>query len=817
MVEISVPVPGIHDPGLPEWGPYSKKYFGLSHLADRDGGWRFDVMVMPQLLRRKRELPDALAPCGLIPERAAGDLSAWQCSWRLDENVTAVIKFQLLPGENGADIECVWENNSDHPADAALHLLAQLVPEFPETVKVSGADALLIPQLPSGRGVEYDAALPREKKDTTAHDGRAFEFSAGETITFTIPAEHTGKHYFIRYRTAETPWQVEEIAADGFTAPADILVDVIAVTGGREPEFTLKTPDALPEVTVAEPQKLEFSYPGVKPGLDYSICAAENMLFYRRYAVDDLCGFFRYRDIVQQPYKLEIIRAGSQADQALDWVVQPLHIAPHSQLSRSFTVRRGSGERGFVPAATPVYPQFNAPYARSCQRLAAVTMTNVVYPVRLCGQRVRHFTPGRQWNSLYTWDSGFIGLGMLEISPQLAAEILNAYLTCAGDKDNAFVLHGTPLPVQIFLLQELWNRTGSVELLRKLYPGARQFYRYLAGHQPGSTTRKHCRKPLIVTWDYFYNSGGWDDYPPQEEVHQKKLESSVFPVVSTAILIRCARTLAALAACAGLPVDPEYVRDIAELTETLLQHSWDEQSGYFGYISCDGDGEPQGILRTESGENFNKGLDGTSPLISGGFPVTVTDRLWAHLESETECFTPYGISTVDRSASYFRENGYWNGAVWMPHQWFIWKAALDAGKGDFAWKIAETALQTYDRECEASGYCFEHFSTHSGWGGGWHHFSGLSTPVLCWHEAYFGSRRFSCGLDVLVLDRQEYADRIVITYRRHHQTAAAPAVVFSAPVKKVVCNGAEVPVKPRGNAVEITLPDAPQGVITYFI
>ena len=817
MTGFTVPVPGIHDPGLPDWGPYSKKYFGLSHLADRESCLRFDVLVMPQLLRRKRELPDALAPCGLIPERAASDLSAWQCSWRLDDNITAVIKFQLLPEENGAGIECTWENNSDNPADVALHLLAMLISEHAEMTRISGADAVLVPELPPGRGVEYDSRMPREKVDISACSGNVFEFFAGEKVGFKIPLEHNGKHYFIRYRTSDGPWQIKEITAAGFTAPTDILVDVIVVTAGGMPEFFTETSATLPEVTRAGRRRLDFCYPGVKSGLDYSFCADGDMLFYRRYAVDDLYEYFRYRDIVQQPYQLEIIKNGTMKDQALDWVVQPLHIAPHERLSRSFTIRRGSGEGGFVPLSAPEYPVFNAPYARSCQRLAAVTMTNVVYPVRICGQNVRHFTPGRQWNSLYTWDSGFISLGMLELSPQLAAEVLNAYFTPAGDRDNAFVLHGTPLPVQIFVLQELWNRSCNVELLRTLYAGARQFYRYLAGHHPGSSTRKHCKKPLIVTWDYFYNSGGWDDYPAQMEVHRRKLESTVFPVVSTAVLIRCARTLAALAERAGLPVDPEYARDIADFTETLLTSAWDEKSGYFGYISCDADGNPQDILRTESGENFNCGLDGTSPLISGGFPADITDRLWAHLESEKECFTPYGISTVDRSASYFRENGYWNGAIWMPHQWFLWKSALDAGKGDFAWKIAETALKTYDRECESSGYCFEHFSTHSGWGGGWHHFSGLSTPVLCWHEAYFGDRRFTCGFDVLLLDRQDFRDRVEVTYVRHHATACVPAVLFSAPVKKVLCNGVELPVIMRGGAAEVRLPDEQRGNLTYFI
>jgi hypothetical protein len=238
---------------------------------------------------------------------------------------------------------------------------------------------------------------------------------------------------------------------------------------------------------------------------------------------------------------------------------------------------------------------------------------------------------------------------MLTLSPQLASEILNAYLTRENDPVNAFILHGTPLPVQIFLLWELWNKTGNLELLRTLYPGARQFYRYLAGHHPGSTTRKHCREALISTWDYFYNSGGWDDYPPQMEVHRKNLTATVLPVVQSAILIRCAKILQNLAVAAGLPEDPLYARDIADISAALLKYSWDENSAYFGYVCCDDSGVPQGILRTETGENFNRGMDGTSPLISGGFPAKICNRLWAHLESGTECFTNielHGIQTL---------------------------------------------------------------------------------------------------------------------------------------------------------------------------
>ena len=249
------------DPKLPDWGPYSKKYFGISHIADHAGGVRFDCFVMPQLLRRKRELPDALSPCGLIPEYAAPDLSAWQCSWRLDDNVSAVIKFQQLTGENGAGIECILENKSDHPADAALHWFAQLAFEHPQTVHADNVLALLTPELPPGRGVEYDSRLPRETADNSATDNSAFMFHAGETVNFAIPAEFAAARRFIRFRPANAIWQVQELSGSSFIAETDILVDALAISD-TEPEFVTVTADALPQVIHADARRLDFVYPG---------------------------------------------------------------------------------------------------------------------------------------------------------------------------------------------------------------------------------------------------------------------------------------------------------------------------------------------------------------------------------------------------------------------------------------------------------------------------------------------------------------------------------------------------------------------------
>ena len=190
-----------------------------------------------------------------------------------------------------------------------------------------------------------------------------------------------------------------------------------------------------------------------------------------------------------------------------------------------------------------------------------------------------------------------------------------------------------------------------------------------------------------------------------------------------------------------------YEADINRLTDALQKYSWDEESGYFSYVIHDAHGNPVQQFRTKEGENLNKTMDGIYPLIAGAVTPAQRERLLGHLKSEHEMFTPVGISAVDRTAGYYVTNGYWNGNVWLSHQWFVWKAMLDFGENDFAWRIAGTALEAWKREVEYSYYTFEMFSIVTGRGGWFHNFGGLSAPVNLWAAAYFRPGTYNTGFD----------------------------------------------------------------------
>ncbi|MCX6622835.1 MAG: trehalase family glycosidase [Acidobacteria bacterium] len=389
-------------------------------------------------------------------------------------------------------------------------------------------------------------------------------------------------------------------------------------------------------------------------------------------------------------------------------------------------------------------------YEFSQQRLAMCSLANVHYPVYLRRHYIKHTTPGHFWDMLYSWDAGFTALGLLELDLDRALGLMNTYLTRPGDEHAAFIHHGTPLPVQIYLFHEIWNRTGSRELLAHYYPRLRQYHQFLAGRLGSSSTRR-LKSQLLQTWDYFYNTG-WDDYPPQMYMHSRKLEKSMAPPVTTAHAIRTAKILLMMAKELGEETDVGiYRQDIAVWTDSLQKHSWDEESGYYGYVEHDEAGNPKGILRHEGGQNFNMGTCGVYPFFAGICSRAQEKRLIGHMMSEQHLWTRIGMTTVDQSAAYYKPDGYWNGAVWFPHQWFIWKAMLDLGYGEEAERIARTGLDLWQQEVDDSYGCFEHFMVESGRGGGWHHFTSLSAPVLSWYSSYFRPGILTTGFDARVV------------------------------------------------------------------
>jgi len=816
-----------HGLTLPAWGPYTKRYAGISHVPATNAGLRFDLSVFPGLYRRKANPPNVLFESGYYPWETTPDLSCFAFRLELEwkDQVYADISYTKLDDHSRLiRAECV--NNTDLPQNLVLHLMASM--NFPA---IHPASVALPPGAVWVSAIDYKSMRYAKSRptDTLVYDGKllgeiradgfvngsglggGFGAAAGDTAAyeFKINEAIPDARLVVRYRInqgAKTTLHLDGITNGlvDFTGNGGLQTQVLSLgkvdsgiqklavsaEGGKaieldgfalvpaqsagQVEFHQQTWDPKPEMLRGpKSNSLILKY---KDADDYyGLAWAYDQFEVRQFLCKDLDIFF---PTMAQNHVSEVLR-GEGDGHYTDIFLRPITIAPHTRSVVYGTICNGTraeveqrlaaaeksaetGEAIYAAALVQLPDLKPAPQGSSFefsqQRMAATLLGNVVYPVYTQRSYIKHNTPGKWWDSLYTWDSGFIGLGLADLDTRRALECLNTYLTEPGTQ-SAFIHHGSMVPVQFYLFLDLWNRTQSRELLEYAYPRLKQYYEFYVGRLGSSSTGKF-KSGVLSTFDYFYNSGGWDDYPPQKYTHQQKLGNRISPVVNTAHAIRIAKIMALAADALGRPEDVRiYQQDIASFSNALQKNSWDETSGYFGYLQHDANGLPVGLLKFENHTNYNMGMDGVYPLVADMGTAKQTQKMLERLKSPDRLWSRIGLSAVDQSAPYYRDDGYWNGTVWMPHQWFFWKAMLDLGESDFAWQIARRGLEVWRDEVNASYNCMEHFLIKTGRGAGWHQFGGLSTPVLKWYSAYCRPGTLTTGFNMWIKHQQFNADQ----------------------------------------------------------
>ncbi|MGN0520737.1 MAG: MGH1-like glycoside hydrolase domain-containing protein [Candidatus Fimenecus sp.] len=818
---------------MPLWGPYSKKYSGISRITDHtsEKGVRFDLVVSPAVANTNTCPPNVTIPVGVHPWTAKADYThyAYRCDLEWKDKIYADVSFTKLT-EESVLVRTALVNHSELPQNCLVNYFSAL--EFPSkyTTTVSLPKKCIYKKALDYVTYDYHTRRPWDEQVMDGlHKGEFFDdaFSdhrglgdrdnnryilqkfptfgeeAGDSVSYvfnglsafekpvlTVRYQTTGEQDSIFMMNGNTvvfpvtpnglqtvqlplPYSAQDTLNLSFVSlgTGGVELDFLAVTEQTDAaEIVCKTGKHhfVPQIQTAlfsDGAKAVYRYDGVeKPFVLRTFNASTRFRNFPTGALEDSPTSRitqpdeSFGDMLEQ-FSAAFSEKHSDDGFYHNTVVHTIFIEPGEAKTEYAVISYGEAEYQTVSQYETVYQnavqgleklaytKAGEKYAFSNQLLRAAMFQNTVYPLYLHGEYVVHHTPGKRWDSFYTWDSGFIGLDMALYAPKLAEGILDMYFSTEDNPDYAFLLHGSPVPVHIYHYFEMLNHNNDKTELYGYYDRAKLFYDFLAGKINGSTTAKF-KSGLTTTFDYFYNCSGMDDLPPQKAMYQEHLQRVCAPAISSSQVIRTAKMLKTIAEHLGKEADAViFQADIDRLTEALQKCSWDEQCGYFSYVVHDRDGNPQTQLRTSDGENLNKTMDGIYPLLAGAVTEAQKERILGHLKSDTELFTPVGISAVDRTAGYYLPNGYWNGNVWLSHQWFVWKTMLDLGETDFAYKIAETALNAWKREVEYSYYTFEMFSIETGRGGWFHNFGGLSAPINLWSAAYFTPGTYQSGFD----------------------------------------------------------------------
>jgi hypothetical protein len=866
-----------HDMLLSPWGPYSKRYAGISHIPEFKSGIRFDFSVFPGLYRYKPSVPHVLLQSDYFPWESNNDLTKYtfrhELLWK--DEAYSDVTYQVIDSATVlVAVRCV--NNTALPQYMDVNLMSYL--DYPEnyplktmrlserSMWVNAVDYQSLDLVKKGfrDNLVLDGWLVAEARNAAYIDGRAigpvFGNDKGNKITYQISLKNDqlkgnisvlykvkqgGIHTLYAQGLGKETLRLkgtgkfEQLSIPYQATKAGTQLLSFESAGGDALEFNGFT--IVPEKeAAAEVIALDRKF---KPAVTENTDAKNVILKYQEiagyYGVswDDANGIVREfrNDELDYYFKRHVNNhttksfMGNDKGNFANVYIRPVELDAHEEKTVYALVCTGAYE--FVkkrlgdlnkikqealrteskPVVAEILPD-GKKYEFSQKILKATLLTNIMYPVYTANSYIRHFTPGKWYNSLYTWDSGFIAVGLNEISADLAAECINVYTTPEGSQ-NAFIQHGTPYPVQVYAFFDLWNKTQSKEALAYFYPRLKKYYEFMAGY--GSSTTRRLKSNMLTSWDYFYNSGGWDDYPPQVTVHEQRATKTVAATVNNSYSIRIAKMLRLAAQALKKENDVvAYDKDIKLFADALQKYSWNDTSGYFSYVVHDNEGNPTGHFKDPlSGKDHNMGLDGAYPLLAGICTPEQEEVLIDKIFSPQHMWTPSGICVVDQSAPYFKPVGYWNGSVWMPHQWFVWKAMLDLGRIDLARKIALKALDIFKNEVDNSYATFEYFSAKTGRGAGWHQFGGLSAPILSWFSAYFKPGAVTTGFEIWIknqsfnTDQSAYSadlsvDQATLPHSRSLLICMNPAYSY-----QVMLNGKSISAdSPYPGLLQITLP-----------
>ena len=835
----------VFDLSLNDFGPYNKEYLGVCHIADKEKGATFSVELFPGFFRRSVLASHSSSDAGLKMWGANADLTRFSYRYELMWKDMVYCDADFVITDNSrCDITCTFVNNTDKPQSVNMNLCAAL--KYP-TLK-SGREVLgfIIPYvavLADGcRFVDAVDYFAINCTETLASDGRylaeAYQKGATGKSTAISGNYFFSKDHFLKYKVRKEENELlvrcmvdedteitvslgnwservklkasSEFNVASLSLPEHCEGDIIKISptgskvtldslifGGDVSSTVFKE---MPYSTEAqrklEENKMTLSYENINT--EYTIEWSEPIEMLRKYYCNDIG---RTLSLCIHDHVSSVLRSKDSLCVYENVLSKPLFIEPNESKVLHYSVYINDTPRGKKkPELYSVNSNSDgAPYVFSQNMMAYNTFLNVVYPIYTRRGYIKHNTPGRIWDSLYSWDSGFIGLGLATADFDRAFDCLNTYLTPLNDPHSPYIFHGSVVPTQIFLYQYLFSKYPEQrDRLKEIYPMVKQLFDFYSKMDKESGQLK---SKLLKTWDIFYNSGGWDDYPPQKYLHSLKKDdakasvANTSPVITTAITVLTAKILRNIASQLGEVDTADFDEAIEKYSSALLKYAWNEETGYFSYVVHGDDGLPKEFLKYRDGVDYNLGFDGIYPYISYITDKAQSERIISNVLDGL--MTPIGIGAVDTRAPYYKNDGYWNGSVWMPHQWILWRSLLDHNEGELAFKIADTALSIWKREVDESYSCFEHFMSANGRGSGFHQFSGLSTPVLLFFESYYKPGTVTLGFCSVVVEERFGDDNTSLYMKCICTTDESVALICLSEKKsyRFIVNGREASAK----------------------
>ncbi len=376
--------------------------------------------------------------------------------------------------------------------------------------------------------------------------------------------------------------------------------------------------------------------------------------------------------------------------------------------------------------------------------LISQTLANIIFETHN-GLNARIFIPGRNWARAFQWDGGFISMALSEISIDLGTSSIDALFADEKGRNWKPEYMNISPPIHIMALQELYNKTHDINLVKYFLPHAYKSIQIMWHY--GDKDRD-----LLFDWglrrEIYGFSSGMDHLPIWSYVRNQYPFRQVESPDYSALIIRSLKIVATLSIQAKMPnIAQKCIKNASMIAKTMNKYLWDPEKEIFLPVWADNNRKIEG---------YDKCIISIYPLMSGqefinrDQAIALIKRLKDPMRYRSMC----GIRSVEKDAPYFEPEKPWKGDVWVGPQWLLWKSLLDWGEVELADEISRDILNCFEETYMITGHSMESFNGKTGTPIGKEDFSGLTAPLINLYVAYNRCGMLTGGFDT-------YIDKII--------------------------------------------------------
>ena len=297
---------------------------------------------------------------------------------------------------------------------------------------------------------------------------------------------------------------------------------------------------------------------------------------------------------------------------------------------------------------------------------------------------------------LASWDSAFHAVTASLVDPEIAADQLRFILSDRWQQPDGHIPCGEWVmdeecpPIFAWAAWRVYQVSRDRDFLQDVYPALQAHYDYW--------WRTHTVGEDLFTGGFL----GMDNLP--RSPRQPQADASAWMAFFARDLVRIASELR------DVESSDRYWAERGRIQDAINTHLWDPETDFYYDRAADG-----GFVR-------HKSYSGLVPLIAGVVPADRMPAILSALRDERQFLAPGGIRSMSASSALYQPglsdrgvNSNWRGPVWLPINYLIQRALLEADPY-FAHDLRHRLVTMVSEDWQQTGRLHEFYDGDTGQG-----------------------------------------------------------------------------------------------------